>query len=375
MKQTVAISSALSYGKEVLDAALKEALSLAGDFDVKGKKVLLKPNILRDAAVERAVTTHPKFVGAVIRICFEYGASAVFVGDSPGVHRSGFDGRTCGIRDITEREGAEWIDFKGTKTTRNSPSALREKSFHFTDIIDESDVLISLPKLKTHELMYYTGAMKNLYGLIPGYAKAAIHVKYPGRDDFGRMIVDLVGAARPQYALMDGIIAMEGPGPGNGYPRSVGVVGASASTFAMDIVFSQLIGYNPTDIPSNRYAFGILDGIESVKDVEVRGLDLSQVQAENFQKIEKKPARAVPRFLNRFGFFHKLETRLRPKPRFDHEHCILCGECVAMCASKALEIRGTGEARRVTIDYRRCIRCYCCHEICPVNAIQLHTMK
>jgi uncharacterized protein (DUF362 family)/Pyruvate/2-oxoacid:ferredoxin oxidoreductase delta subunit len=371
MKHAVALTRARSYQPEEVYPALRQAIDLAGPLNVERKRVLLKPNILRDAAPERAISTHPEFVRAAIRLCFEAGAKSVLVGDSPGVHRPGFDGRSSGIREVTEQEGARWVDFRGEKCHRRIEGALREESFHFAGILDEVDAVISLAKLKTHELMYYTGAMKNLYGLIPGYTKAALHVKYPGREDFGRMIVDLVRAVHPAYALMDGIVAMEGPGPGNGYPRSVGLVGASKSTLAMDIVFSRLLGYRAEEISSNRHAYGILDGISGPEDVEVAGLDPEEARPADFQKIGVSGQGAVTRFLNRFGFFHRLETRFRAKPVFHHEKCILCGECVAICASRALSFEGNGADRRVVVDYGSCIRCYCCHEVCPVEAIEI----
>lgn len=371
MSQAVAISRCRSYAPEQILPALTEAVESAGGLDVKDKTVLLKPNILSDAPVERAVSTHPEFVRAAIRLCRARGAGRILVGDSPAVHRSSFDGHISGIRNVVEEESAEWVDFREAKTTYKVENPLIESEFSLAEVLEHTDVLISLAKLKTHELMLYTGAMKNLYGLIPGYSKAALHVKYPNRDDFGKMLVDLLKTVQASYALMDAVVGMEGHGPGNGHPRSVGLIGASPSSFALDLVFSELIGYDPVKIPNIKHAFGIIDGIKSRDDIRLKGVPVEEVRPSNYKLIQGSRTGFLPHFLQRIPFIHRLETRMRAKPVFHHDRCILCGECVAICASRALSIKGNGEARQVSIDYRKCIRCYCCHEVCPAEAITI----
>jgi NAD-dependent dihydropyrimidine dehydrogenase PreA subunit len=164
----------------------------------------------------------------------------------------------------------------------------------------------------------------------------------------------------------------EGPGPGNGFPRSLGLIAASRSTLALDLVASQLIGYDPYSIPTNRHALGVLDGIKSVDDFELKGLSLDEVRPRQFELIGGSQRGPVSRFLMRFRLFRKLETRSRPTPKFDHEKCILCGECIAICASRALSFAAAADGLRyVKLDESKCIRCYCCHEICPVEAISI----
>ncbi|MFW6360789.1 MAG: DUF362 domain-containing protein [Spirochaetota bacterium] len=386
MSIPVSITRCPAYKIHELETAVAEAIEQAGGLDVRGKRVLLKPNILRDAAAERAISTHPEFVRAVIRYVKSAGAARIMVGDSPGVHRGDFDGRSCGIRQVTDEEQAEWVDFKRGKREFEVDSPLIESSFQLTAVLDEADVIISLPKLKTHEFMYYTGAMKNLYGLIPGYAKAGLHVKYPGRKEFAQMLVDLQQALQKThsvFAVMDAVIGMEGPGPGNGFPRSVGAVLASGSCFALDLAASRLIGYDPNSIPALHSAYGVLDKIQNSEDYELRGLSIEQARPERFELAggSRRDTRGGPRrgplarFLLRFRFFKNLEIRSRPAPQFDHTKCIRCGECVAICASRALtfsEVSGhEPQQRMIQLDESKCIRCYCCHEICPVEAITI----
>lgn len=184
MKVPVSLVRCAAYKPDELAKSLSEAIELAGGLELAGQRVLLKPNILRDAAPERALSTHPEFVRAVIRYVKAAGAKRILVGDSPGVHLGDFEGRGCGIRQVVDEEGAEWADFRTGKREFTLQKPLIESSFQLTKIMDQVDMVISLPKLKTHQFMFYTGAMKNLYGLIPGYAKAGLHVKYSSRDDF-----------------------------------------------------------------------------------------------------------------------------------------------------------------------------------------------
>lgn len=378
MSTPVSVVRCPAYKTQELDAAVAAAVEQAGGFELTGKRVLLKPNILRDAGPKRALTTHPEFVRAVIRYVKAAGAARILVGDSPGVHRGDFEGRGCGIRQVADEEGAEWADFKSGKREFRVAAPLIEDSFQLTEVLYEVDVIISLPKLKTHEFMFYTGAMKNLYGLIPGYAKAGLHVKYPGREEFSKMLVDLLQALRPShtcYAIMDAVIGMEGPGPGNGFPKSVGLVLASRSSFALDLAASRLIGYDPNSIPALKQAVGVLDGIRSCEDYELKGVSLAEARPQQFELVGTSKRGPLARLLLRFSFFRRLEVKSRPAPQFDHNKCIRCGECIAICASRALAfapgLDGARRERRIEIDLSKCIRCYCCHEICPVETITI----
>lgn len=358
-----------TYKPRELEKAVSAAIEQAGGLEVHGKRVLLKPNILRDAAPARALSTHPEFVRALIRYVKSAGAARIMVGDSPGVHRGDFEGRGCGIRQVVDEEDAEWVDFKSGKRRLRLASPLIESSFQLSAVLDQTDVVLSLPKLKTHEFMYYTGAMKNLYGLIPGYAKAGLHVKYPGREEFAKMLVDLQQAVQSHYTcytVMDAVIGMEGPGPGNGFPRSLAAILASHSCFALDLAASRLIGYDPNSIPALRSALGVLDGVRHANDYELKGLRIADARPEHFELVGGSQRSPLARFLLRIKFFRNLEVRSRPIPRFDHDKCIRCGECIAICASRALSFQ-----QRVQIDASKCIRCYCCHEICPVEAITI----
>ena len=272
MNTKVAIERCLSYDPDEVYKALKKAVALAGDLDVAGKTVLLKPNIVFDSAPEKQVCTHPVFLEAAIRLVREMGAGRILAGDSPGLQTPGFTAKGSGLGEAAKRNGAEWVDFTKEKLELSCPEGKVMKKFTMTKAARDADVIISLPKLKTHQLMYFTGAIKNTFGLIPSMAKSALHVRFSNRESFASMLVDLNLAVKPAYALMDAVIGMEGPGPGGGDPRHIGLVLASSNFLAMDAAACAVIGYPPLAIPVNKEALSRKFWLSDFKEIEYPGL-------------------------------------------------------------------------------------------------------
>ena len=229
----VAITRCESYDQSLVDAAVKTVCHAALMPPVAGKRVLIKPNILSDAKEEKAITTHSTVVRAVIRLLKEEGASAIYVGDSPGIHTTSFIPRHCGIYEVVLDEGVEWVDFISDPTPTKIPYT-RLKGLPIAKIAGEVDLIFSLPKMKTHQLMYATGAVKNLFGLVPNLHKSPMHVAFPTRDQFASLIVGIATVAKPAFSLMDAVIALEGPGPANGTPTHMGLLLASTDPVALD---------------------------------------------------------------------------------------------------------------------------------------------
>ena len=375
MNKKVAIERCPSYEPQQLYAALKRAVELSGGLDVSGKTVLLKPNIVFDAPPEKAVCTHPAFLEAAIHLVREMGARRILVGDSPGLQTPGFSGKTCGLGEAARKNNAEWLDFTQEKLELSCPEGKAAKKFTVSHAAREADVIISLPKLKTHQLMYFTGAMKNLFGLVPSAAKSTYHVRFRERSSFAAMIVDLNLAVQPHYALMDAVTGMEGPGPAGGDPRHIGVILASSNLLAMDAAASAIIGYPPAEIPVNKDALERGVWLSSFSEIEYPGLSPQDVQVPDYVKISFKKSGnqlldfILPRPLRAF------RESFAPKPQINRSSCVLCGDCIRICASRAMSIVGEGKERRVAIDYRRCIRCFCCHEVCAEKAIDITTRK
>lgn len=413
MRSTVSIVRCPEYEARALDLAVAEAVELSGGFEARGAAVLLKPNLLNANGPERGVTVHPAIVAAAVRWLKGAGASRVLVGDSPGWQTQELVGRKTGIKDAVLQSGGEWADFS-TEAEFELPEGRLARRFRLASPLAEADLLVSLPKLKTHQLMYYTGAVKNLFGLVPGLQKSAFHLRFPGRGEFAGMLSDLALASAPDFSLMDAVVAMEGPGPNNGRPRSLGLVLASRDPLALDWTAAGLIGYEPGAVPyladlmgrmaaregdappsasararegapeaasegapggapggSRRRAFP--SWAAAPGEIVLAGLPFEEAKPEAFELI---PLLKENDFLSKKlpPWLHRLvKGAMVPRPRFDHAKCVRCSGCVRICPAKALVLAPSARdpRGRIEIDYERCIRCYCCHEICPEDAIDL----
>jgi len=324
--------------------------------------------MLRAAAPELAVTTHPFVLRAAIRLMKARGAKRVLVGDSPGWQPPALAASASGLMEATKAEGAEWADFNDSVSI-DSPSGLRVRRFTVARAAAEADLVVSLPKLKTHSLMYFTGAAKNLFGVIPGIQKSAFHLRFPGREEFGSMICDLVLALKPAASIMDAVVGMEGPGPNNGQPVDIGLIMGSTNVFELDWVASSLVGYKPMEISylhlaasDTRYGFdagAISTSGENPQTRHMHTFKRVEVLKENDFFRKRMPSWA----------YKPLKNLLVPRPVFLNKPCIRCSACIKICPADALAF--TAGRNAPAVDYDKCIRCYCCHEVCPVDAIAL----
>jgi uncharacterized protein (DUF362 family)/ferredoxin len=378
MKSTVSLVPCHGYTDGV-EAKVARAIEAAGGLDVRGASVLVKPNLLNANGPERAVSTQPELVFATVKWLRGAGAARVLVGDSPAFQSQDFVGRKSGVRDAALEAGAEWADCSEGVEVEN-PEGRLVKRFTLAKAMVGADLLFDLPRLKTHQLMYYSGAVKNLFGLIPGLQKSAFHLRFPGRREFAGMLADLALACAPDFTLMDAVVAMEGPGPNNGRPKALDLILASRDPLALDWVAADLIGYRPADIP---YLSDLLSRggsapgpvrsrwASSAADIATTGPSLDSLRPASFELVPVLPESAdifksrLPAWIHRF-----VKNATVPRPEFDHVACVRCGGCVEICPAKALKLT-TGGRPRIEIDTEACLRCYCCHEICPEDAIRL----
>ncbi len=359
-----------SYERDEVLVAVRELFALGGFVEKlreRGQKILLKPNLLSSQVPERAVTTHPVVVEAVIAVLKEAGF-LLEAGDSPAIEDMMAVMRKTGLDGVLQKYGVSPASFKETTWLEN-PRGVLVKRFEVVKALVDNDMVISLPKLKTHTQMFYTGAIKNLFGLIQGLQKSRFHLQFPERERFAQMIVDLYLLANPVMSLMDAIVAMEGEGPQGGSPRKVGLLLASDDTLALDIVASELIGYKVEQIPILQKALALMpEGYRET--IEVIGIDREEAKIKDFVLV--KEVSDIGFIKERFPWLFALARNLLvPRPVFLHQKCIRCGRCIQICSAQALSWRQKKKEKQVAIDYKRCIRCFCCHEICPVEAIEL----
>lgn len=363
MPSRVGLLRCPEYDAEKLHGILESALQanprwLAGI--QQGSKVFLKLNLLMKKKPEEAVTTHPTVVEAVTRLLQERGA-IVIIGDSPGGPylpvRLKSIYRVCGIEGVAKRTGAI-LNYDVSEVVVPFPEGRVTRSFHVIKPVTEADYVISLSKLKTHMMTKFTGAVKNLFGTIPGLRKADYHLKMPKTKDFCDMLIDLALCVKPVLHIMDGIIGMEGKGPSGGKPRQVGALLMSDDPFALDVVALNLVGIVPETVPTvaSAKARGL---VYHLSQVEIYG-DLAQWHIKHFvaPKISGNVKFPIPDLIT---------NALRPKPVFLQDTCIGCGDCVTNCPPQALEIKNGYPV----VDLEKCIRCFCCQELCPRKAIDI----
>jgi uncharacterized protein (DUF362 family)/Pyruvate/2-oxoacid:ferredoxin oxidoreductase delta subunit len=363
MNNIVAVRRCKEYDFQEIYRIISDIYQTCKGPELNNKKVLIKPNVLSDDLPEKCISTHPVVFEAMIRFLQEKGAT-VFAGDSPAVHLRRFIPLKSGLSQVCEKTGITWIDF----TAKPFNLKLKNGNIRIASVINEVDLVISLPKLKNHELVYFTGAIKNTLGLVPGFTKAKQHALHQNRESFSRFLVDLNESLTPHFFLMDGILGMEGHGPGQGTPFRTGVLVGSSNPLALDIIASTIAGYHPKDIPTSRIALARGIWLKSADEINYNGPVMSLLIRKDFKRIPVTPDNNVSfKFIkDRIRFLRKFERR----PVFIHNNCTGCNECIKICPKNAIKMDRDIKNYVVLTD-KKCIRCFCCSEVCKFKAVKI----
>ena len=376
MKSKVVLLPCGEYDEEKIYSLLKQGLDLLGGVEAlipKEAKILLKPNLLKKAEVEKAVITHPVVVGAFARILRENGYEHIVLADSCGHGTTQAVIRGTGMDTYLEKYHIPAIDYsEGVKTAY--PQGIQAKEFILPKELLDQDCVISLSKMKTHALERITGAVKNSYGFVYGFHKAKGHTQYPSADSFARMLIDLNKCVAPKLYVMDGIVAMEGNGPGSGDPIPMNVMLMSTDPVALDSVFSRLVYLKPEMVPTNYH--GEKMGLGTWKEEKITLLKPDgEIFMADAVKRYGNPDFNVDRTEVRKNIWTRMAGALKifqKKPYIETDKCVRCGICVQSCPvpGKAVDFR-KGKDKPPVYDYRKCIRCFCCQEMCPKKAIKV----
>jgi len=362
-KSVVSITRCDNYDTEQITAAVRRAVNDIGgikSFIKPGEIVLIKPNLLKANKPDEAVTTHPEVVRAVIRLVHDAGCKAV-VGDSPGFGDFRKVCEKAGLLDVISEEGAALADFNDTVAIKNNG---RFQRFEISRLAYEADAIINLPKFKTHGMTVLTGAVKNLFGCVPGKRKVQWHFNTGiNHELFSRMLVELCMLLKPRLSILDAVVGMEGNGPGSGDPRPLGVIIAGEDPVAVDAVSAAMVGLDANQLPVLRAALAVGFGQTRLDRITVMGESLSRIVVKGF----RLPPQAhfewpLPEWLRSI-----LKNAFTTKPVIRYGLCPQCGVCQSHCPQGA--IRTIGD--RLEIRYRDCIRCFCCQELCPRGAISV----
>jgi uncharacterized protein (DUF362 family)/Pyruvate/2-oxoacid:ferredoxin oxidoreductase delta subunit len=358
---TVSIVRCETYHEEEVLRGLRRSIDLLGGIETfvkRGARVLLKPNLLYGKPPENAVTTHPSIVRGMVEIIRKAGGIPS-LGDSPGLERLGKAAEKAGIKRVCDETGCSLVEFDRPVV----PSERKGRWFKQLEIdrsVLEADVVINLPKWKTHGQMLLTLGVKNLFGCVPGPRKALWHLK-AGQDLelFARMLIDVYLTVRPALTLLDGIVGMDGNGPGSGRPVPLGLLVGSRDPLLLDQIVCDLLGIRRELLATNRVARKSGLGNDAI---EVVGENVGETKISGFELPPLSDLGwSLPGFLKR-----ALKKALTGRPRIDEEVCKICGRCEEICPPHALTKKG-----RLVLDEQRCIRCFCCQEICPEGAISI----
>jgi len=357
----VSIARCPDYDRVKTYSAVRQAVDLLGgikEFVNAGERVFIKPNLLKARRPEDAVTTHPEIVRAVIRLVHDAGAEAM-VGDSPGMGDLRKVCEKAGILDVLREEGVLLAEPDEVVQVKNQG---RFQRFEISRLAYEADAIINLPKLKTHGMTVLSGAVKNLFGCIPGKRKVQWHFNTGVNHDlFMMMLVELCALLRPRLTIMDAVVGMEGNGPGSGDPRKIGVVLAGRDPVSIDTVSSVLVGVAPSRLPILRAAASMHFGETELERIRVLGEGLTNVAVKQFRLPPQEHLEwRLPEWARR-----SLKNALTTRPVINKNICIHCGICQGHCPQGAI----TTAAGDLAINYRNCIRCFCCQEFCPQGAI------
>ena len=366
-KTKVALIRCDTYANDQVLTAIRTGLDLLGGisaFVKSGERIVMKPNILTGTDPDKGVTTHPVVFEAVGKLLKEAGAS-VYYGDSPSFGKSEANLIKAGLKQVGDQLGINLADFDSGRPVSHR-NALLVKKFIIANGVLDSDGLISLPKLKTHGLVRFTGAVKNQFGCVPGLLKSQYHVKLPDPYDFGTMLVDLNTLIKPRLYIMDGIMAMEGNGPRSGRLKQLRILLLSSDPIAIDATACRIIDLDPEIVPTSKPGEKGGLGTYHMENIQLIGESLESFFDPSFE-VNRKPL--MHSSGGRFKTF--LKNRITQRPFIDTAKCTICGICVTMCPvePKAVDWHRGDKSKPPKYNYGLCIRCYCCQETCPDGAI------
>lgn len=341
---------------------VREAVDRAFDLfpiRIEGRKVLIKPNVLRVSEVNEAIATHPAVLRAVVDKVKSLGPASLVIGDNPGVFSYGANEEAFTRTGLMEAAGGYYQNI-GTDSLKVAFNPDFMPVVSVSRIVMESDVIISLPKFKTHGLTVVTGAIKNSYGILPGAQKARLHKAAGSPERFHEMLVEVFRLRVPDFFLVDAVIGMEGNGPASSELRDIGLVLASDNAVALDTVIARMMGCDPARLRFLQKARELGLGDHDLERIEIIG-ELKPIS--DF----KLPPLGGEANINNPAIQEVIHSRTILRPQADPDLCTGCGTCIDQCPVSALSM---GDAVPV-VNPEMCITCFCCQEMCPEKAIAL----
>jgi uncharacterized protein (DUF362 family)/Pyruvate/2-oxoacid:ferredoxin oxidoreductase delta subunit len=327
--------------------------------DLQGKKVLIKPNVLRASEAKEGIVTNPAVLRAVVEKVEAMRPASLVVGDNPGLFNYGDNEESFRITGLAEATKGYYQNI-GNDSQRVDFNPDFMPTVSVSRIVLEADVIISLPKFKTHGLTVITAAIKNSYGFLPGAQKAKLHKAAGSPQRFHEMLVDVFRIRVPDLFIVDAIVGMEGNGPASPLLRDIGLALASDNAVALDSVIATMMGCDPAKLRFLQKAKEVGLGDYDLKTIELIG-ELKPIP--DF----KLPPLGGEAIINNQAIQDVIASRTVLRPQVDTELCTACGTCIDHCPVSALSMF----ENTPRVDADTCITCFCCQEMCPEKAIAL----
>lgn len=342
---------------------LRQAVERAFDLfpmELNGKRVLIKPNVLRASEAKEGIVTHPAVLRAVVEKVESMTPASIVVGDNPGLFSYGANEASFQQTGLMDAAKGYYRNI-GNDPVKVGFNADFMPSVSVSRAVLDADIIISLPKFKTHGLTVVTGAIKNSYGILPGAQKAKLHKAAGNPERFHELVVEVFKLRPPDLFIVDAVVGMEGNGPASSDLREIGLILASDNAVAMDAVIARMMGCDP----------GRLRFLQKAREMGLGDYELSSIEVEG--ELKELPDFKLPplggeAIMNNPAVQEMLHQRTVLRPQADPELCTGCGTCVDQCAVSALSM---GSDDLPIVDADSCITCFCCQEMCPEKAITL----
>lgn len=340
-------------------AAVEQAFTLFPQ-DLTGKKVVIKPNVLRASTASEHIVTHPAVLRAVVAAAARRAPQEIVVGDNPGLFSYGDNESTFEKTGLMDAAG------KYYRNLGDSPQPIAFLPEFISEVgvsreILDADILISAPKFKSHGLTVMTGAIKNSYGFLPGAQKARLHRIAGTPERFHELIVEVFRLRIPDLFIMDAVVGMEGNGPASPDLREIGLILAADNAVALDGIVARMMGLDP----------GRLRFLQKARELGLGDFDEQAIHIDG--ELQVIPDFKVPPLGGEAIACDEtvqeiIKGRTRVRPAADQDLCTACGLCVEHCPVDAIAIKDD----LPVADAEACITCFCCQEICPEKAMALN---
>ncbi len=359
-----------NYDQPKVNEAVRKIMVDQGfdKIDFKGKKIVIKPNLIMAVAPERVATTHPTVVRGVCEYLREKGADDITLAESSGgLYNAEYMGnayRVSGMKGLTD---VLRLNDDFSAETVVCPDGYRNHTFHLITPIVHADIIINICKLKTHSMTGFSGGIKNLFGTIPGLEKPQMHYMFPDLKDFSNMLVELSTVVNPALTIIDAIDCMEGNGPTGGTCHSLHMLLGSTNMYEQDYFAATLMGIDPMSIEmiKNAAQKGYFKP-EEINEAAITGdpllKDLTPFKLPD--TIDINFSSKVPKFLQK-PFLFIMNKIFKSYPALNTDKCVGCGKCAESCPQKLITIKN----RKAHFKKNGCISCFCCQEMCPMKAI------